>query len=148
MAIAQSLAVNGKLDTKALDRVIAGTGAFDNITDVLDLVELLTPHASLIASLCGDTAMAEAADTAREALKMVRITAPDSEASREAADLRDRYATLVERRHDRLRLAVGVLTSSRKADSIVGSLFDQTKSKSKSVAVPAPSPVEPTDPVR
>ena len=141
MPIAQSLSVNGKLDGEALDRVIAGSGTVDNVTDVLDLVELLTPHRALVEGLCGKAALAEAGDAAREALDVVGIANPDSEASRKAADLRDRYATLIERRHDRLRVAIAVLTSSRRADSIVGSLFTNTKSKGKPAV--EPEPVEP-----
>ena len=143
MPIAESLALNGKVDRDEYERVVLGTGAFDNVTDVLDLVELLTPHASVVTNVCGPSALIEAADVGREALNLVRIATSESAETRQAADLRDRYATLIERRHDRLRVAIAVLTSYREAESIVGSLFTNTKSRAKAPGAPAPVDPEP-----
>ena len=44
------------------------------------------------------------------------------EASTAAVDLRDRYATLVEREHDKLRIALATQTAYREAETIVASL--------------------------
>ena len=143
MPIAESLAINGKVKSSEFERIVAGSGAFDNVTDVLDLVELLTPHASLVKGLCGPSALTLATDSARAALSLVRIETSETPESRSTADLRDRYATLIERRHDRLRVAIAVLTSYREAESIVGSLFTNTKSRAKAPVAPAPVDPEP-----
>ena len=93
MPIAESLAINGKVESAEYEHILAGTGTFDNITDVIDLVELLTGHASMVKSLCGPSALTEAADSARAALSLIRIETTESPETRKAAELRDRYAT-------------------------------------------------------
>ena len=61
--------------------------------------------------------------------------------SRKAADLRDRYATLLIQGHDRLRAAVAAVSSYRKAAEIVGPLARPQKRKVKSVPATPDEPV-------
>ena len=136
MPLADTLAVNGKVDADRLARIRAGSGPADNVRDVLALVELLQPHESLVETVCGAGAFTTATESAQEALTAMHLGAPDSEETTEACDLRDRYATLVERDHDMLRIAVATQTSYREAETIVGSLI--TRAGKAKVTEPAP----------
>ncbi len=122
MPLADGLAANGKVDADQLARIHAGSGPSDHVRDVIALSKLLKPHEAFVESVCGEGAFAKATESAEAALTAINLGTPDSEASTEAGELRDRYATLVERGHDMLRIAVATQTSYRDAESIVASL--------------------------
>ena len=141
MPIAEALGANEKVDSAELERIRSGFGPVDNVTDVIDLVELLEPHRSKVVEMCGASALNLAQDSARAALQVLRLGNPDTEAARQAAELRDRYATLVERGHDRLRVAVAMLTSFSEAEEIVKSLrAGRGGPKAKEPEVPTTQP--------
>ncbi len=122
MPLADSLAANGKVDAERLARIHAGFGPADNVRDVIALTNLLKPHEAFVESACGEGAFDMANETAQQALTAINLGTPESDASSEAVDLRDRYATLVERGHDMLRIAVATQTSYREAETIVAGL--------------------------
>ena len=136
MPLADSLAANHKVDADRLARIHAGFGPADNVRDVIALTKLLKSHEALIESVCGEGAFDKANESAEEALKAINLGTPESDASTEAVDLRDRYATLVERGHDMLRIAVATQTSYRESATIVASLTPRVV-KGKAVE-PAP----------
>jgi hypothetical protein len=137
MPIAQSLAINGKLDAKTLADIQAGTGTVDNVQDVLALTSLLADHQRFVEAACDTGALTTARTMAEAAMQAIKSGSPDNVEVSETSDLRDRYATLVERDVDRLRLAVAALTSSAKAEAIVGPIRGGGH-KAKSPAVDGP----------
>lgn len=141
MPIAEALGANEKLDSAELERIRSGVGAVDNVTDVIDLTALLESHRSKVFEICGPSALNLAQESARAALQVLRLGSPDTEATRQAAELRDRYATLVERGHDRLRVAVATLTSFSEAEEIVKSLNSgRSVTKTKEPELPTTKP--------
>lgn len=134
MSVAQTLVANGKVDAVAVARIRAGRGPLDGVTDVVALVALLKPFPDVIEVTCDASALSQASSAATAALSALGSeAAPDTA----AIDLRDRYATLIARGHDRLRVAVAVLRSYREAAEVVGVLTKHAPRKLK-VVPPAP----------
>lgn len=129
LPFAQSLAARGQLDAREVAAVAAGSGTSDNLRDVLDLVKLLTSQKSKAESALGAGALSQAQSAAEAALGALSSGRGASEAVEAAADLRDRYATLLSRRHDRLRAALAAVTSYREAGSLVPPLVDGVRKK-------------------
>jgi hypothetical protein len=119
MPIAESLAANGKVDGKTVARIRSGSGNVDNVQDVIDLVPLLKRFEATVTETCGEGALASAEAAANEALEAMGHRPIDREALLNEADLRDRYATLIVRGHDRLRAAVAALSSFSNAEFVV-----------------------------
>ena len=140
--LARSLAANDAVDAGEVDRVLSGFGHRNYVFDVLDLIELLTPHEALIDSVCGAEAFTLATDAAQTALRVMSTGGPDREAIRHATSLRDRYATMVEQGHGRLRLAVAVVSSLTEALDVVGPLSTGARRKRtpNPLSEPAPGP--------
>lgn len=131
LPLAQSLATSGAVDAAEVRRIEKGSGASDLLQDVADLVELLTPLQGKVEGLLGVGVLKKAADVSASAVSALgKGTATPEEISL-AADLRDRYATLIVRRHDRLRSAISAVTSWREADTLVPSLNDGAKKKNE-----------------
>lgn len=141
MPAAEGFAANSKLDPKAVDRIRAGKGALDLVQDVEELVQLMTPIRALAESVCGEGALKKAGDAAKAALSAMGGSEKDREAARTAADLRDRYATLVVIGHERLVATVAALSSIKEAQEIVGSLWVHNRSRRPSDPVVPQSPV-------
>lgn len=139
MSSADSLVVSGKVDGKELAKIRAGTGRVDHLRDVIDLITLLAPHDAAVAAVFGADALEQAGLAANEALTALGYGPNDPEVTRMAADLRDRYATLVVRGHDRLRSAVSALSTYKNAGEVVTSLANRTASKARVT----PDPVDP-----
>lgn len=138
MPVAATLAANGKLDQDALAEVRAGNGTADNLRDVIDLVELLQPHNALVELACGHSALAEATTAARAALDAMGSQTTSTAERRRAIDVRDRIATVVLMGHDRMRVAVALMSSIRHAINLVGPLSRRGTRRIKVL-----SPVEP-----
>ena len=122
MPIAESLAENGKLDPVAVAKIRSGRGNVDGVRDVIDLVSQLAPHEAAVTSVCGPKALERASTAANEALKALGYSQNDPELAREAAALRDRYATLVLQGYDRLKTAVAAVSTFKNAEVVVGGL--------------------------
>ena len=123
LGLAQSLAEKGgAVDPRELRKIESGKGPTDNVQDVIDLVKLLKPAKAAVEAAHGDDALAIAEATAREAIAGLGGTGGETPQSRKAADRRDRLATLVVLRHDRLRSAVAAVTSYRQAAALVPGL--------------------------
>ncbi len=125
MGLAQSLAEKGgAIDPRELRRIEAGKGATDNVQDVLDLLALLAPVEAVVRAAHGQTALADARAAASAAIEGLGGSVAETKESRSAVDLRDRYASLVVARHDRLRAAVAAVAGYRAAAALVPPLYD------------------------
>lgn len=129
LPFAQSLAARGLLNAREVAAIATGTGTSDNLRDVLDLVKLLGAHKSKAESALGAGALSQAQAAAEAALGALSSGRGATEAVEAAADLRDRYATLLTRRHDRLRAALAAVTSYREAGALVPPLADGSRKK-------------------
>ena len=89
---------------------------------------------------CGHGAFEEAKAASEAAFAAIQIDPGESDESEAGVELRDRYATLVEMDHDRMKCAVAALTSYREAAEIVGSLNASSRKGKTSTAAPAPEP--------
>ena len=136
MPVAKALETNGKIQPDDLTSLGTGRGQVDAVVGLLALVKLLTPHRDSVEATCGASALSDAAHVANEALSLI---GSDQKPNIDPMDLRDRYATLISRGHDRLRTAVAVLSSYREAEELVGPLVKHPHRKLKIVA-PAPLP--------
>jgi hypothetical protein len=135
MSVGASLVSSGQVGAEALQTIREGRGTLDGVTDVVSLVTLLTPYRSVVEATFGVDALKKASASAKTALAALGSQEPADEA---AADLRDRFATLITRGHDRLRTAVAVLSSYSEAADIVGSLVKHSPHKPKTApATPA-----------
>ncbi len=105
LLIATGLSLGGGVDARSLAAIERGSGLADNLRDVLDLAVLLAPHRTKVEALHGPGALAKAEQAARTALDALGGGTDRSVLVKDAAALRDRYATLVVLRHDRLRAA-------------------------------------------
>lgn len=119
LTLAQSLSESGAVDARKLAPIAAGLGALDNVQDVLDLVKLLTPHEAKVEAIHGAGALGLAERAAKAAFEVLGAGRGDSDAVEDAADLRDRYATLILRLHDRLRAALAAVTTYADASTLV-----------------------------
>jgi hypothetical protein len=135
LPFAQTLAAKGDLDAREVAAIAAGAGTSDNLRDVLDLVKLLTPLKSKVESLLGAGALAAAQEATEAALGSLSTGRGASEAVQQAADLRDRYATLLVRWHDQLRAAFAAVVGYRDAGALVPPLVDGSRAKKE--ATPA-----------
>ncbi len=140
MPIAVSLATNGRIDAVALARVRLSATDEDHVNDVLVLAELLTPHAIVVAQTCDKNGLRDARQAATAALTELGAKSPNASRYREVVSMRDRYGTLLALTHDRLRAAVAIFTSYKKAATIVGPLSPRSRRK------PKPAPVVPDEP--
>jgi len=141
LGLAQSLAEKGgPVDPREVRRIEGGKGPTDNVQDTADLVALLTPLKAAVEAVHGKDALARADAAARAALAALGGTGAETPESRKAADRRDRLATLVLLRHDRLRAALAAVTSFREAPLLVPGLFEAIgASRSAPPAPPTPS---------
>ena len=139
LPLAQSLAEAGTLDGASLARILKGVGVSDQLQDVLDLVGLLAPRRALVEAAHGSGALAQAEDAARKAVAALGKGKAPTEEVGVAAELRDRYATLITRRHDRLRAAMAALTSYRGVEQLVPSLSEGRGSPATKKPVPSPA---------
>lgn len=112
MPIAEGLAKAKKLDQKKLAVIVRGQGPSDNLQDVLDLVALLADHRAVVEAIAGADALTSATEAANLALGRQGTI---GELDAETIDRRDRYATLLTQRHDRLRTAYAAATSFAEA---------------------------------
>lgn len=136
--LAAGLAVTRVVDPKDVAAIEGGKGVQDNLRDVEDLVALLTPHRAKVEAVFGADALAKAQAAARKAIDTLGGLSPTSEATTEAAALRDRYATLLVTRYDRLRAALAAVTSYRDAISLAGPLSDGRTTSKKEASPPTP----------
>lgn len=125
--IARSFAARGLVDRKTVTRISKGRGKVDNLTDVLDLVLLLTPHKAKVELILERGVLTAAKTAADEALSLIGVGRGPDDAMLETADLRDRYATLVERRYDRLRVALAAVLGLREALKKTRSIGRETR---------------------
>lgn len=141
LPVAVGLSVTRLIDPTDVADIERGTGTQDNLRDVLDLVELLTPHRAKVEALYGKDALSKAAQAARAAIDALAGLKGSAEQVAEAAGLRDRYATLLVERYDRLRAAFAAVVSYRDAVSHAGPLADGRSISKKGDALPvAPAP--------
>lgn len=133
LPLAQALAEAGALDRKAVARIISGAGVPDQLQDVIDLVSLLSPQRSKIEAVHGAGALGDADQAAKKAIAALGKGTATSEEAGQAAELRDRYATLVVRRHDRLRAALAAVAGYRDADKLAPPLNDGRQTKKVTV---------------
>lgn len=115
LGIARSLAARGLVDPRVVKRISKGRGKLDNFNDVLDLVVLLTPHKAKVEAILERGVLTAAKDAANDALNFIGVARRPDDAMLETAELRDRYASLVEQRYDRLRAAVAAVLGFREA---------------------------------
>ena len=140
MPVADALSTSGLINPNAVARIRSGKGNQDAVQDVGALVVLLTPHEAAVEVLHGKGALSAANQAATAAQRALGTPTGVSLATREAADLRDRYATLIVQGHDRLRAAVAAVSSFKKATQIVGPLARRTTKKSKAMPVAPDAP--------
>jgi hypothetical protein len=131
LPVAMVLVANGTLRPDEVNALRAGHSTIDLVTDVLSLTTLLTPHRAMVDVALGESALAEAAALANATLESLGHQEPVDE----AADLRDRYTTLLWQWHDRLRTLVALLSSYKEATDIVGPLTKHPHRKLASVPV-------------
>lgn len=139
MPLAQSLASVGKLPIAEVDKIARGRGQSDQVQDVAELTALLTPLKAVVEATLGAGVLERAAQAAAAALGAQGTIANEDE---ESADLRDRYATLVARVHERMRTAAAAVTSYNEAVFLVPSLTSPA-SGSKAEPDAAPEAVAP-----
>jgi hypothetical protein len=145
LGLAQSLSeAGGSVDPRELRKIETGKGSTDNVQDVLDLAALLAPVKAAVDAAHGADALTRAQAAASAALFALGGTGAETPESRKAAERRDRLATLVVLRHDRLRVAVAAVTSFREAASLVPAL-QQASAASRSVEDARPTPQSPSD---
>ena len=143
--IAQALAETGDIDARAFAKILTGSGLSDQLQDVVDLAALLGPVKSKAEALAGAGGLETAAAAAREALGAVGVGKAAPEAAVEASALRDRYATLVSRGHDRLRAAMAAVSNYAEAGVKVPNLNSggrPRKSPSPAEKGPAEGPTD------
>lgn len=134
---AQILAESGLVNARALAAIVGGKGVNDNVRDVIDLVKLLAPQKAQVEKMLGTGAIDSAAAAAEAAVQSLSNGAAPSKDIEEAAELRDRYATLIVQRHDRLRAAFAVLVSYREAEQLAPPLIDGSRGKAAAPAAPS-----------
>ena len=145
LPFAQSLVAAGFVDGARVEAIVRGQGAVDNVSDVADLVGLLQAQSKRVEAMFGAGALKAAATASEDALSALGVNRKPSLEVEAAADLRDRYATLVVLGHDRLRAALAAVTSYRDAAKLVPPLADGAKGKPTDKPEAPPTP---TDPVR
>jgi hypothetical protein len=127
LPVAAALVSNGKLEASQVDKLRSGQSALELVTDVLSLTALLAPHRAVVEVTCGESVLDAATLEANAALGALGAPTP----ANEVTDLRDRYATLLSRGHDRLRTLVCLLSTYREAGELVGPLTRHVRRKVK-----------------
>lgn len=145
LPFAQSLAAAGLIDGARVEAIVKGQGPIDNVNDVADLAALLKAQERRVEAIFGAGALTAAVKASRDALSVLGVNQDSSVEVEDAADLRDRYATLVVLGHDRLRAALAAVTSYRDAARLVPPLLDGSKAKAPAEGV-TPSGGPPTPP--
>jgi len=138
LPLADSLASQGRLAPEVVKGIHAGRGALNNVQDVIDLCVALAPFEAVVTAACGKGSLDEARVAAEAALTAAGAQSESAAAAAASADLRDRFATLVIQRHDRLRVVVALVSSFKEAQRIVGGLRQSGRRKSKEAAPEAP----------
>ncbi len=138
--LARTLAATDAIDAATLTRLLSGFGHRNYASDVLDLLDLLAPHEALVERVFGPGAFEKASSTATAALEAIGVAAKDTEAIRAAVSRRDRYATLVEQGHERLRVAVASLSSLRESMAIVAPLSTGARRRRTREPIKPPPP--------
>ncbi len=139
----ESLVAGGRVDGARYAAVLKGYGSVDNVTDVADLVALLTPHVKLVEAAFGKGALTQASLASNEALAAMGVNQAPTVEVEAAADLRDRYATLVVQGHDRLRSALAAATTYRDAVTLVPPLVRGSSPKKADAPSDTPKPPSP-----
>lgn len=139
LPFAQSLAAAGLIDSARVESIVKGQGPVDNVTDVADLVALLRPQNKRVEAMFGAGALNHAENASTEALAALGVSRKPSVEVEAAAELRDRYATLVVLGHDRLRAALAAVTSYREAGALVPPLSSGAKAKQADTPVTQPT---------
>lgn len=129
LPLADSLASGGRISPDVVKGIHAGRGPINNVQDVVDLCVALEPFEAVVTAACGKGALAQARLAAEAALTAAGAQTTSAAQATASADLRDRYSTLVIQRHDRLRVAVALVSSFKQAQKIVGSLRRSTRRK-------------------
>ncbi len=137
LPLAQSLAESGEISIREVNAISKGSGNADQLSDVADLVALLTPLKAKVESMVGAGALSQALAASSAANEALGAGRAPTEAASDAAELRDRYATLIVLRHDRLRAAVAAVVGYREAEARVPPLADRTRTKT--IAPPSPA---------
>lgn len=143
LPLAQSLAAAGLIDSARVEAIVKGQGAVDNVTDVADLVALLKPQNKRVEAMFGAGALKQAELAGNEALAALGVNRKPTVEVEDAADLRDRYATLVVLGHDRLRAAVAAVTSYARAAVLVPGLASGRTGKTAAAAETPAAPATP-----
>ncbi|MBI3186036.1 MAG: hypothetical protein HYZ28_28195 [Myxococcales bacterium] len=146
LPLAQALAEAGAVSSREVTRIFAGRGPSDMAQDVVDLVLLLGPFRPMANRLHGKEALDQAKAAGMRALQVLGVSRGETKEGREAADLRDRYGTLVWRWHDRLRATAAAVEGYRNAALLVPSLLEgRPTSEKKSSAEKSSAEEKPAD---
>ncbi|MGV3625159.1 MAG: hypothetical protein ACO1OB_30375 [Archangium sp.] len=132
IGVARSLAERALIDVRVLTKIEDGTGQTDNLNDIEKLAKLLEPVRARVDAALEAGILELANSAAAEALGAQGDGAEDLST---LTDARDRLATLVVQRHERMRAAMAAVTSMSEAVNRVPSLTGRTNS-----AAPAPQP--------
>lgn len=127
LSLAAVFSETGAVTPQQLAGIKKGKGLVDNLHDVIDLVTLLTPVRPKVEAALGKGALTEAREAAVRAIDVAGATRLRSDEALEVAALRDRYATLVVARHDRLRAAFAAVVGYREAGEQVPALGRSTR---------------------
>ncbi len=115
LSLAAAFSETGLVSPPQLAGIKQGKGLVDNLHDVIDLVTLLTPLRARVEAALGKGALTEARAAAVRAIDVAVAPRRRSDEALAVAALRDRYATLVVTRHDRLRAAFAAVVGYREA---------------------------------
>jgi hypothetical protein len=144
MAVAEALLANGRIDAEVLAAIHGSRGQLAQVQDVPALCTVLAPFEATVNEACGKGALAHAREAVTEALGAAGVASESESEARETADLRDRFATLVGRLHDRLRVALSLVTSYKQARELLPPLNSRSHQKLKDpVGVPVADPPAP-----
>ena len=144
LPLADSLVADHALDVSVVDGIRAGRGVVNQVQDVIDLTHALEPHEAVVAAAFGKGALAKARTAADAAIKSRGAKSQSKTEATASADLRDRYATMVIQRHDRLRVVVALVSSFKQAQRVVAGLRRAGRRKAKTLVPPVPEPVVPS----
>ncbi len=144
LPLADSLAASHALDASVVDGIRAGRGVANQVQDVIDLTLALEPHEAVVAAAFGKGALEKARKAADAAIKSMGARSQSKTEASVSADLRDRYATMVIQRHDRLRVVVALVSSFKKAQRVVAGLRGAGRRKAKTFGPPVTEPVMPS----
>jgi hypothetical protein len=121
-SVASALALSGSLPAGSVPAARRGIGPRAQLADLREVVKWLEPHRATVEGLYGARALEYAQVCEAEATRAIGVRPRSSSDRKELSQLRDRYATLVVRGHERLRLAVALFIGLARAERIVRSL--------------------------